>query len=203
MRRIKLPKVPLAGTGLLFLLTLAAATTGCSPGDEPSKQENGVSGNESRDTGPQGFKLSAEPQRVPDVAFTDAAGNPLTFDDFSGRVVLVNIWATWCPPCRKEMPTLDRLQAELGGPDFEVLTLSIDQAGVGVVEDFFAEIDIQHLDIYIDDTGQAAATLNAVGVPTTLLLNREGEEIGRLVGEAEWDTPEMVAFLSNVVQQTQ
>jgi hypothetical protein len=93
------------------------------------------------------------------------------------------------------MPTLDRLQATLGGPDFEVVALSIDRAGSKVVREFYAEIGIKHLALYIDMLGKAAGELKAVGLPTTLLIDRDGREIGRLIGAAEWDTPEMLAFL--------
>src|SRR3546814_11005009 len=89
-----------------------------------------------------------------------------------------------CGPCREEMPTLDRLQERLGGPEFEVVALSIDRAGIGVVSEFYAEISVQHLAKYIDESGKAADELNALGLPTTLLIDREGREIGRQIGRA-------------------
>ncbi len=134
------------------------------------------------------------PRELPDVRFTEGSGKPVSLADFRGKLVLLNLWATWCGPCREEMPTLDRLQAALGGPDFEVVALSIDRAGMGVVDAFYAEIDVKNLARYIDESGKAAQQLNAVGLPTTLLLDREGREIARHVGPAEWDTPEMVTF---------
>ncbi|MER8783904.1 TlpA family protein disulfide reductase [Mesorhizobium sp. M1006] len=108
---------------------------------------------------------------------------------------MLNIWATWCAPCRKEMPTLDRLQAKLGGPDFEVIALSMDRGGPDIVKKFFAEIGVEHLALNIDTTGKAMFTLGALGLPMTLLIDREGKEIGRLIGPAEWDSPEMMAFI--------
>ena len=134
------------------------------------------------------------PRPVPIVGFADAAGKPVTLTDFRGKLVLLNIWATWCGPCRREMPTLDRLQAKLGGSTFEVVALSIDRAGIRVVDAFYAEIGIEHLARYIDESGASARTLNAVGLPTTLLIDGEGHEVARHVGSAEWDTPEMIAF---------
>src|SRR3546814_14779319 len=92
------------------------------------------------------------------------------------------------------MPTLDRLQATLGGSDFEVVALSIDRAGMGVVDALYAEIGVKSLARYIDESGKSAQQLNAVGPPTKLLLDREGREIARHVGPAEWDTPEVVTF---------
>ena len=121
--------------------------------------------------------------------------------DFRGKVVLLNIWATWCAPCRREMPTLERLQAELGGPDFEVVALSIDRKGLPVVKEFYQELGLQELAMYVDEAGAAQRALNALGLPTTLLLDRDGSEIGRLLGPAEWDSPEMVSFIRGYVER--
>ena len=133
-------------------------------------------------------------QPVPELRFEDGDGRPLTLADFRGKVVLLNVWATWCGPCREEMPTLDRLQAALGGPDFEVVALSIDRAGIDPVDRFYAEIGVRHLGRYIDVTGKTARDVGAYGLPTTLLIDREGREVARHVGPAEWDTPAMTAF---------
>jgi thiol-disulfide isomerase/thioredoxin len=141
------------------------------------------------------FTLLEEPRPLPDVSFVDGTGRAMTLADFQGKVVLLNIWATWCVPCREEMPTLDRLQAELSGPDFQVVPLSIDRAGLDVVRKFYDEIGVEHLAIYVDSSGKASRELGAVGLPTTLLVDREGRELGRLVGPAEWDSPEVVAFI--------
>lgn len=147
------------------------------------------------------MSLHDVPRTLPEVRFADDSGRALALDDFRGKVILLNIWATWCGPCREEMPTLDRLQERLGGPEFEVVALSIDRAGIGVVSEFYAEIGVQHLAKYIDESGKAAGQLNAVGLPTTLLIDREGREIGRHVGPAEWDAPAMVDFLGRRIAQ--
>lgn len=144
---------------------------------------------------PQRFAIDAAPKPLPEVQFVDGDGRPRALADFRGRMVLLNIWATWCAPCRREMPTLDRLQAELGGPDFEVVALSLDRAGSGVVRTFYDEVGVKHLALYTDSSGRAARELHARGLPTTLLIDRAGRELGRLVGPAEWDTAEMVAFI--------
>jgi thiol-disulfide isomerase/thioredoxin len=133
------------------------------------------------------------------LAFKDAAGSDLTLADFRGRAVLLNVWATWCGPCRKEMPALDRLQAKLGGADFEVITLSIDRGGLGVVERFFDEIGIANLAIYLDESAAAMSVLGITGIPTTLLIDREGREIRRWAGPAEWDSPEIEALIRSHV----
>lgn len=144
---------------------------------------------------PQNLAVLEAPAAVPAVSFMDAAGQPKTLADYSGKVVLLNIWATWCAPCRKEMPTLDRLQAKLGGQDFEVVALSMDQKGPDVVKKFYADIGITHLALNIDISAKAIFALGAVGLPTTLLINRDGKEVGRLIGPAEWDASDMVDFI--------
>ncbi len=148
------------------------------------------------------FALWETPRPLPALAFEDANGQPRSLKDFRGKVVVLNIWATWCVPCRKEMPTLDNLQAKLGGPDLEVLALSIDQAGPEVVHKFFKEIGIKHLRPYIDSTAQTLDALNVIGLPTTLLVDRQGRELGRLIGEATWDSPKMLQFLQDIVERT-
>src|SRR5216683_5311276 len=132
---------------------------------------------------------------VPELHFVDGDEQAMTLANFRGRTVLLNIWATWCVPCRKEMPTLDRLQAKLGGPDFQVITLSIDRGGVPVVKQFYEELGLKSLGIYVDQSGQAASALGAVGIPLTLLVDREGREIGRKLGPAEWDSPEVIDII--------
>lgn len=150
---------------------------------------------------PQMFAVHPEPKPVPEIQFQDSEGKTLTLADFRGKVVLLNIWATWCAPCRREMPTLDRLQAELGGPGFQVLALSIDRGGFEAVTKFYAEVGVKHLGMYLDSSSQAASTLGAVGLPTTLLIDRDGSEMGRLVGPAEWDSPDMIAFIQGYLRK--
>ena len=148
---------------------------------------------------PKNFVMHDAPKPVAAINFDDAQGRSRSLAEFKGKVVLLNIWATWCGPCRKEMPALDRLQAALGGPEFEVVALSIDRGGTDAVRKFFADIGIRTLAMYLDSSGQALRTLSALGLPTTLLIDRGGREIGRLIGPAEWDSPEMVEFVRCVV----
>ena len=148
---------------------------------------------------PGGLPLHAEPKPLPELRFQDSAGRPLSLADFRGRVVLLNIWATWCATCRHEMPTLDRLQAVLGGRDFEVVALSIDRSGHAVVRRFYNEAGIGNLTLYIDPTGAASRTLGVAGLPTTLLIDRDGRELDRYRGPAVWDSEEMVAFLRSII----
>jgi len=150
---------------------------------------------------PGNLSLYDTPKPAPPITFTDGDGHRQALADFKGKVVVLNVWATWCLPCRKEMPTLDRLQQMLGGPDFEVVALSIDRDGPDAIRKFFTEIGVQHLAIRVDSTAKAAGDLGAVGLPTTLLIDPQGRELGRLIGPAEWDQPEMIAFLKGLISQ--
>jgi thiol-disulfide isomerase/thioredoxin len=146
-------------------------------------------------TSPAGVGWAPSPQAVPQLAFVGTGERGLTLEDFRGKLVLLNIWATWCAPCREEMPALDRLQQALGGPDFEVVALSIDREGMAVVQRFYDEIGIRALAPYVDSSMRAGAALRIVGVPTTLLLDRQGSERWRKTGPEQWDSPAIDAAL--------
>ncbi|MCA1971577.1 MAG: TlpA family protein disulfide reductase [Pseudomonadota bacterium] len=137
---------------------------------------------------------AASAERIPlrGVRFQDGQGTALSLEDFRGRVVLLNIWATWCVPCRKEMPALDRLQKQLGGPAFEVVAVSIDQ-DANLVREFYLKYGIKSLALYIDPATSITAALGTVGIPTTLLVDQARREVWRKVGPAEWDAPPSVA----------
>jgi thiol-disulfide isomerase/thioredoxin len=142
-----------------------------------------------------GLRIHPTPRPLPVLRFADGKGTPTSLAAFRGKVVLLNVWATWCPPCRKEMPTLDRLQAALGGPGFAVVALSIDQGDTSTVQAFFAQTGITRLHPYVDTFGEATGSLGAGGIPLTLLIDRDGREIGRKLGPAEWDHPQMVELI--------
>lgn len=148
------------------------------------------------------FIIHDEPALMPIISFVDGEGLPVTLENLRGKVLLLNIWATWCTPCRVEMPTLDRLQEEMGAVDFKVVALSIDRGGVEVVSKFYELIGIRNLTIYVDDTNVSMRELKIVGLPTTFLIDPLGRKIGTLIGPAEWDAPEMVAFLRRQVKMT-
>jgi len=135
------------------------------------------------------------PKPLPEIRFQDETGRALTLADFKGRVIVLNVWATWCTPCRKEMPALDRLQAKLGGPRFEVVALSIDREGPTAVRRFFSDVGVHALKLYNDPSGEAANRLGTVGIPTTLLVDRNGREIGRRVGPAQWDGAAAIDYI--------
>ncbi|NRB19728.1 MAG: TlpA family protein disulfide reductase [Rhodobacteraceae bacterium] len=145
--------------------------------------------------------LHDAPRRIPSPPFSDGEGRKLTLDNFRGKVVLLNIWATWCIPCREEMPTLDRLQGQLGGDDFHVVALSIDRAGLPAIRKFYQEIGIQNLTIYLAEDIRVQFALAVQGLPTTLLIGRDGDELGRLVGPAEWDSRKMISLFETVIAE--
>ena len=136
---------------------------------------------------------------VPALAFKAADGTPKTLADFKGRTVLLNLWATWCIPCRKEMPALDRLQAKLGGPDFQVVAVNIDTARLDRPKLFLADAGIAHLPLYVDSTAGVFQTLRtdgqALGLPTTLLVDPNGCEIGVMAGPADWGSADAEALI--------
>ena len=119
--------------------------------------------------------------------------------DWEGRVVLLNLWATWCAPCRKEMPALDRLQQALGSDRFEVVALSVDRGGIEKSKAFFDEIGVKALKLYVDPSTRATSKLKAVGLPATLLIDEQGREIGRLTGPAEWDSEDAKRLIQAVL----
>lgn len=147
------------------------------------------------------FVLNPVPRPLPAAPFQDQAGATHTFAEFQGRLLLVNFWATWCVPCRTEMPSLARLQQQLGGPDFQVVLISLDRAGHAKAAQFLTEIGISNIGTYIDSSGKASRTLGALGLPATLLLNRKGDEIGRVTGPAEWDSPEAKTLIAHYLAQ--
>ena len=136
------------------------------------------------------FVFKKAPEALPEVAFKGRAGEELSLKAWTGRVVLLNLWATWCAPCRKEMPALDRLQQELGSKDFEVVALAVDRAGQDAAARFLEQTEARHLGLYVDATARGATALKAIGMPTTILIDKAGREVGRLTGPAEWDSEE-------------
>ncbi len=182
----------LAAAALLGAMLLGASSAGAqstSAGSPPAHRPQPLNQN------PFASMTDAAPRAVSDLKFIDGNGAPRSLAQFRGKLVLLNVWATWCPPCRREMPTLERLQAELGGPDFEVVALSIDRGGRAAVDSFFDEINVQALKVYVDPTTAVRNDLALTAFPTTLLIDRQGREIGRYTGGANWDSPEVLATL--------
>lgn len=187
-----LRKVGLAALGVIII---GVAFIGVRYSSEHSAPAISDALSAAQDQPTLGLLALASPRAIANIAFEDAQGSKHSLTQFRGKSVLLNVWATWCGPCRKEMPALDRLQSKLGSDDFQVIALSIDRGGVAAVKSFYDEIDIRALAIYVDPTTDAQATLGIVGVPTTLLVDREGREVARYTGPAEWDRPDVVATI--------
>jgi thiol-disulfide isomerase/thioredoxin len=146
------------------------------------------------------FVFRKAPEALPDVKFQDGEGKERTLADWRGKVVLLNLWATWCLPCRKEMPALDRLQKELGSDKFEVVAISVDRKGAAASKKFLDETQVERLALYVDATARLSSELRAVGLPATLLLDSEGREVGRLLGPAEWDSEDAKRLIRSVMK---
>ena len=147
------------------------------------------------------FVYASPPQPAPNISFVTEGEALKTLQDFKGKAVLLNVWATWCGPCKEEMPSLDRLQSKLGGKNFEVVALSLDRGGLDVTKKFLDKLGIKNLKAYVDKTSRAMKPLGVEGMPTTLLIDAEGREVGRLVGPAEWDSPEAQQLISAVIDR--
>lgn len=141
----------------------------------------------------------AEPQTVSDAAFLDEAGQELTLDAFRGQYLLLNFWATWCAPCREEMPSLDALQQEFGGEMFQVVTISTGRDQPAAIRRFFESVGVTALPQY-RDTGQALARqMGVLGLPVSVIVDTEGREIARLRGGADWSAPEAKAVVTALI----
>lgn len=141
------------------------------------------------------FSVLKEPKPAPKLEFVDAGDNKLGLEAFRGKIVVLNLWATWCAPCREEMPSLDRLQAKLGGADLAVVAISVDRAGLAKSKSFLDEIGAKTLALYADPSMKILRSLGVPGLPVTVVFDREGREIGRLLGPAEWDGPTALAMM--------
>jgi thiol-disulfide isomerase/thioredoxin len=149
--------------------------------------------------------VDKNPRRAVDVSFNEPDGKKASLADFRGRNVLLNLWATWCVPCRAEMPALDRLQAKLGGPDFEVVAVNIDTTRLDRPKAFFTENGVKNLSLYVDPSADAFETLKvagkALGLPTTLLIDKEGCEVGVMAGPAPWDSADGTRLISAMIEK--
>jgi len=145
------------------------------------------------------FKATIPPKPVPKVAFLDGTGQNRSLKDYQGRGVVLNFWATWCGPCVREMPQLDRLNALIRGHGIDVLTLSEDRDGASLVQKFFQINELKTLPPLRDPQGRVMRRLSVRGLPTTILIDSHGREVGRVVGPVEWDKPDVVAFIRRLL----
>ena len=146
------------------------------------------------------FGLTRPARVAPELSFKGSSDRTLTLQDLKGKTLLVNFWATWCVPCRKEMPALDRLQGQLGGSDFEVVAINVDTSRLDRPKTFLRDTGIAHLGSYSDPSADVLQQLKVnggfIGLPTTLLIDRDGCELGRIAGPADWSSPDATALVA-------
>ena len=176
------------------------STTAAQPPVSPQTAPVGPGSNPLSQGHVAAFVFRKAPEALPEVKFQDAAGTDRTLADWRGKVVLLNLWATWCLPCRKEMPSLDRLQKEMGSDKFEVVAISVDRKGAAASRKFLDETQVERLALYVDATARMTSELRVVGLPATLLLDAQGREIGRLLGPAEWDSEDAKRLIRSAVK---
>ena len=145
------------------------------------------------------FELSKEKQNISDLKFKDDEGKEISFSDFQDKILLVNFWATWCAPCIKEMPSLDRLKKKIN-KNFDVIAISVDRDGVKKVKDFFNENKITNLEEYFDTKNSLAKEMNLIGLPTSFFINKKGDLIGYFQGDLEWDNNTVIEFINYLIK---
>jgi thiol-disulfide isomerase/thioredoxin len=188
--------VGLAGVyGIGTLTRNAAGDPACRPAVELAKKLAPFARGEVASV-----NVAKSPLKVPALVFQDAAGKPLTLDHWHGRTVLLNLWATWCVPCRKEMPALDTLEQRLGGPGFEVVAVNIDTRDADKPKAWLKEVGVQTLTYYADPSARIFQDLKAIGrafgMPTTILIDGQGCEIGTIAGPAEWASEDAIKLIN-------
>jgi thiol-disulfide isomerase/thioredoxin len=142
------------------------------------------------------MKLQFGADRGSDVVFTSEDGSDLTLAAYEGQYVLLNFWATWCAPCRKEMPHLSELQSEFGGDDFQVVTVATGLNQRPAMQRFLDEIGVDNLPLHTDGSSALARDMGVVGLPVTLIMDPQGQEVARLIGDADWASDSAKAILT-------
>jgi thiol-disulfide isomerase/thioredoxin len=191
--------VGLAGVyGIATLTRNAGGDVACRPAVELAKKVAPFARGEVA-----AVNVAKSPLKLPDLAFQDAAGRSLTLEHWRGRTVLLNLWATWCVPCRTEMPALDALEKRLGGPGFEVVAVNIDTRDPDKPKAWLTELGVTKLAYYADPAAKTFQDLKvvgrAIGMPTTLLVDPNGCEIGTIAGPAEWASDDAIKLIEAAV----
>src|SRR3984893_147733 len=172
---------------VLLLLVLAGAET---------VAENGAVSGERPRLGE--FIPSSPPVPAPTISLVDLAGNTVSLSEFAGRLVLITLWATWCEPCLREMPSLERLQSRLGD-QITVVAISEDRGGSKTVEPFINKLGLKSVKTYLDPKSDVGRAFKVAGLPTSFLIDREGKVLGRVEGAAAWDSPKLLEVLKSVL----
>jgi thiol-disulfide isomerase/thioredoxin len=171
---------------------VAIALWGATAGAAEPPKFAGISGD---------FSPIDPPEQIAAPNFQDKMGQPVSLDSFKGKVVVLNFWATWCPPCVAEMPALDKLQADMGGKDFTVVAVSTDREGIKKSAPFYRRAGIKNLTLYNDTRGGMLDAFKAKALPVTIVLDREGRMIGRIEGAAQWDSPQAKALIEHYLKE--
>jgi thiol-disulfide isomerase/thioredoxin len=177
----------MASRGMAVLLFAAAIGIWMVPGSD--------SGSSGGNGGLRGFEVASRPSAAPDAHFKSENGKQMSLEDFRGQVVLLNVWATWCGPCRSEMASLDRLQAKHGSDGLRVVAVSIDREGLPIVRRFYRERGLRNLQLYADSNRSTVSAFGVGPIPTTILIDREGNVVGEMIGSTRWDSPEAVELV--------
>jgi len=154
-----------------------------------------------RDGDMKKLTFHSEPKPAGTTEFITFDGEPLSLGEYEGKWVLLNFWATWCAPCRKEMPMLSELQAEFGGPEFDVVTVAAGRNPPPAMETFFDEIGVDNLPLHRDPTSGLAREMGVLGLPITVILNPQGDELARMRGDADWASDNAKAILRTILAQ--
>ena len=145
------------------------------------------------------FELSKEKKNISNLVFNNYKEEKVLFSEFKGKVLLVNFWATWCAPCIKEMPSLDRLKYKVGN-NFDVIAISVDRDGINKVKDFFDNNNIKNLEKFFDIKNSLAKEMNLFGVPTSFFIDKNGNIIGNYQGDMEWDNLTVIEFIKYLIK---
>lgn len=168
----------------LFIACLFLSLTACKKADSPQKSA-----------------VAAENNPAPDVIVTSLAnGSSLKLSDLNGKVVLLNFWATWCPPCREEIPSMMKLNKTMDGKPFQMVAISIDEGGKPAVESFFNDSGYS-LPAYLDASGASVKSYGITGVPESFIIDKQGIVVKKIIGGVTWDSPEVVSFLEGLIKQ--
>jgi thiol-disulfide isomerase/thioredoxin len=167
---------------MFLLVTPALGAAGEGEADMPDRTKLGE------------FVPSSQPYPAPAISFSDTTGHSIELSEMQGKLVIVNLWATWCEPCLREMPSLERLQSRLAGR-IVVLAVSEDRGGNKTVEPFVAKLGLKSVKVYIDPKSDVGHAFGARGLPTSFLIDSEGKVLGRVEGAAEWDSPKILGVL--------